>query len=121
MNTKVYKNYQNDKEKIMISKPLLFLLIPLLYCNSFANCIKQEQLTAYEFEVAQKEAHIADIPQYKSGMLLDKTGALENKIVLINAYKKSHMKKPLSPEQVDQINQLEKQRKFFLSEGLCKT
>jgi hypothetical protein len=78
-----------------------------------ANCLGQIPLTQYLLAIAQKEAEIAEIPQYKSGMLVDK-GSPIDKVTLIQQYKKSHLQQPLTSNQITEINDIEQQKKEFL-------
>ena len=99
------------------------LLISFSLSNVYA-CERPMKIRNYLMQVAANEAQIANIPEYKQAMLLDKPdyyGLTNNKIALINAYKKSHLKDALTDEQIAQINLLEQSKQEFLkSQNICK-
>lgn len=101
----------------------LFLLTLVVCSLKTYACLDIQQVQNFLLQIAKDEAQIADIPEYKQSMLLDKPdhyGITTNKINLINIYKSSHLKKPLSEIQVAQINALEaKKQEFIKAQERC--
>lgn len=94
------------------------LLFYTIMANA-ANCINKTATMSYLMHIAQIEASVANIPGYKSAMLVDK-GAYLNKIQLIQAYKKVHQQNPLTQNQIDEIKKIEDQKTNYLQGSLCK-
>ncbi len=104
-------------------KTIMFVNLLIVHQISYA-CVNQLEVQNYLMQIASQEVAIAEIPQYKKAILLDKPDKYNlttDKINLINAYKKSHLKNKLDEVQISKINELENTKKeFFKSHELCK-
>lgn len=105
----------------LVSKLRISLLIILVFYNINAypvNCISKTSYIEFLLSISQKQAQIANIPDYKAAMLVNRRG--NSKIIsLIKAYKKAHMQEPLNDKQIALIEELEVRKSEFPRENIC--
>ncbi len=104
---------------------LILLINSLIIINKSYACISNQEAQDYSLQIASQEVVIAGIPQYKKAILADRPDKYDlttNKVELINAYKKAHLKDPLNQMEIMQINTLEEMKKNYINErgGICK-